>query len=55
MALYLSLQLVPNDNALAIGDRATIDLLEIPIVAPIKLDFKTKIEILTLRRNAVGQ
>jgi hypothetical protein len=42
-----------NHNALAIGEAASIDRLDIPLQPPLELDFKTRAEVLQLREQAV--
>ena len=53
MALWISRQPRPNDNALAIGQRATLASVEIDLQAPAELDAMTKAQVLQLRRDAV--
>ncbi len=43
----------PNRNQLAIGERATLEALDIPLQPPIELDFAAKAEVLQLRTEAV--
>jgi hypothetical protein len=42
-----------NHNALAIGEAANIDRLDIPLQPPLELDFKTRAEVLQLREQAI--
>jgi len=44
---------VPNQNMLAIGELANVNEVDIVIRHPVELDFKTKSEVLQLRRAAV--
>lgn len=43
----------PNRNQLALGERAKLDAIDIPLQAPLELDFATKAEVLRLRTEAV--
>ena len=51
--LLLNARPDPNLNSLAIGELAKANDLEIVIRPPVELDFKTKAEVLQLRRDAV--
>lgn len=43
----------PNQNQLALGDRAKLETLDLPLQAPTELDFATKAEVFRLRTEAV--
>ena len=43
----------PNRNQLALGERATLETLDIPLQSPIELDFATQAEVFRLRTEAV--
>lgn len=53
LAFWFLRQPAPNQNALALGQAANIAALEIPIQAPIELNFKSKADVLSLRTQAV--
>lgn len=55
IGLYFSLRPRSNDNQLAIGSRAAIDTLTIPLAPPVELDFLDKDAVLDLRRQAVAR
>jgi hypothetical protein len=52
-ALFIIRLPAPNRNQLAIGGRATLETLDIPLQPPEELDFLSKAEVLRLRTEAV--
>jgi hypothetical protein len=45
----------PQENELALGEAAKADSVEVVLQSPVELDFKTKAEVLQLRREAVAR